>query len=41
MLQNAEPRLHLHTRRREAKAMIEGDVEAETNFNSDALKEGE
>jgi hypothetical protein len=30
----AKPHLHPHTRRRESKATIEGEAEAETNFNA-------
>jgi len=30
----AKPHLHPHTRRRESKATIKGEAEAETNFNA-------
>jgi hypothetical protein len=34
----AKPHLHTHTRRREAKTTIEGDVVAEKNFNNDTFR---
>jgi hypothetical protein len=36
----AKPHLHPHTRRRESKATIEGEAEAETNFNVTPSRKG-